>query len=178
MPALPKEAQAGKGSPPAASSAAGSCAWPRFGAATRRASGLMSYFPFGLSLPFIRREFKEGQTVPAWGLHVPWQGSGSCHLPVPRMAPIVPICPNETGVPSLCQGPHGETLCLTLSFLFCLFAVPQFPASAFNPPGTCLIFSCDHQREKQRMQNTPRRDILMRGGSTARHECFLKEPRS
>lgn len=67
---------------------------------------------------------------------------------------------------------------LTLSLHCCLFAAPQFPASALNPSGTCLIFSCDHQREKQGMQNTPNRDILMRGGNTVRHECSFKVTKS
>lgn len=35
----------------------------------------LSCFPFGLSLPLIRQDFKKGQTVPARGLCVTCQGS-------------------------------------------------------------------------------------------------------
>lgn len=79
--------------------------------------------------------------------------------PAPSIAPHSHL-PKWSRVPSLCQSFMVKPLGMTLSFHFCLFAAPQFPASAFNPPGTCLIFSCDHWREKQRMQNTPNRDIL------------------
>lgn len=152
-----------------------SCSWPWSGAATRWASGLRSYFPFGLSLPFIRREFKEGQTsLPGdfmWAVEAATCQSPGWHLSFlsAQMKPVFLLC---------VRGLMVKPFVLTLSFHFCLFAAPQFPASAFNPPGTCLIFSSDHQREKQRMQNTPNRDILMRGGSTARHECSFKVTKS
>lgn len=86
-----------------------------------------------------------------------------------QMIPVLLFC---------IRGLMVKPFVLTLSFYFCLFAAPQLPASAFNPPGTCLIFSCGHQREKQRMQNTANRDILMRGESTAIHECSFKVTKS
>lgn len=87
---------------------------------TVRAFVLMSYFPLGLPLPFTRQEFKEGGTVLAWGLHIPCQGSGSCHHSVTRMASIIPVCPNETGcldlvLPLLCS-PTIPSFCLQPSW--------------------------------------------------------------
>lgn len=55
---------------------------------------------------------------------------------------------------------------------------PVVPSFCLPPSRTCLLLTGDHKREKPRMENAPKRDILMTGGSRAMPECSPKATQS